>query len=388
MTISFLRFWDDFFSAVLPADSRVAWRAACAAIFGSSITPEQADLIKECTGRTFTTPGELAREVWFICGRRSGKSQIAALIAIYLACFSEYRTAPGEKLVGMLLAADRRQAKVLKGYISGLMHAAPVLEEMIVSETQLSITLTNGIVIEVHTSNFRNVRGYTIAFALCDEIAFWPSEDAANPDGEVLTALRPAMATVPGAMLIALSSPYAQKGELYRAFRDHYGRDGDVLVWKAPSRTMNPTVPQAVIDKAYADDPASAAAEYGAEFRTDVSALFERPVLESCVGSHRERPAVPGMTYRAFVDPAGGSGSDSMTLAVAHTEGAMQILDLVREWRPKFSPEDVVVECVGILKPYGISEVVGDRFGGAGDDHSAAGPDRAGLHEGALRHAL
>jgi len=39
-----------------------------------------------------------AREGWVIVGRRGGKSRIAALVALYLACFRQYRDvlAPGE----------------------------------------------------------------------------------------------------------------------------------------------------------------------------------------------------------------------------------------------------------------------------------------------------
>src|SRR5262249_36329059 len=66
-------------------------------------------------------------------------------------------------------------------------------------------------VIEVHTASFQAVRGYTLIGAVCDEIAFWRAEDSANPDTEILNGLRPGMATVSGAMLLCISSPYARR---------------------------------------------------------------------------------------------------------------------------------------------------------------------------------
>jgi hypothetical protein len=53
-----------------------------------------------------------------------------------------------------------------------------------------------------------------------------------------------------------------------------------------------------------------------------------------------------------------------MTLAIAHTEGTTQILDLVRERRPPFSPEAVVDEYARIMRDYRISTVRGDRYAG------------------------
>ena len=45
---------------------------------------------------------------------------------------------------------------------------------------------------------------------------------------------------------------------------------------------------------------------------------------------HRE---LFGSVYKAFVDPSGGS-NDSMTLGIAHKEGATVILDAIREAKP------------------------------------------------------
>jgi hypothetical protein len=114
-----------------------------------------------------------------------------------------------------------------------------------------------------------------------------------------------------------------------------------MLVWQAPTREMNPTIPQRVIDEATERDPASAAAEYGAQFRSDVESFVNREAVEACVSvGVRERPPMSGVTYSAFVDPGGGS-SDSMTLAIGHRQDDVIVIDVVRERRPPFSPEDV-----------------------------------------------
>ena len=81
--------------------------------------------------------------------------------------------------------------------------------------TQDRIDLTNGVSIEISTANIRTVRGYTLIASLCDEIAFWMGDDSANPDTEILAAVRPAMTTLsPDAMLLCASSPHAQRGAL------------------------------------------------------------------------------------------------------------------------------------------------------------------------------
>jgi hypothetical protein len=45
------------------------------------------------------------------------------------------------------------------------------------------------------------------------------SEDSANPDSEILNALRPSLATTSGP-LIVISSPYAKRGALWERLRE------------------------------------------------------------------------------------------------------------------------------------------------------------------------
>lgn len=343
-----------------------AWMAFLATLFALPHVEAEQAIFQRCTGRE-RAPQEPVTEAWLVVGRRGGKSFILALTAVFLACFKDYRQflAPGERAHVMVIATDRRQARVIMRYVKALLYGVPMLAQLVEREATEVVDLTNRVSIEIHTCNFRVIRGYTVVAALLDEVAFWRSEDSANPDTEILAALRPAMATVPGAMLLCASSPYARKGALYRAHRKHFGKDGPVLVWQADTRTMNPTIPEAVVAKAYEDDPASAAAEYGANFRADVEGFISCETVEACViADRRELPPVEGVRYVAFVDPSGGS-QDSMTLGIAHVEEGVAILDAIRERRPPFSPEDVTKEFAALLKSYRLTTVRGDRYGGA-----------------------
>ena len=351
------------------ADRRAwsAWVAVLKALFGISLTKRERRIFAEVTGRELPIAGP-HNEAWFIVGRRGGKSRIVALIAIYLALFKDWSQylAPGEVGTVMILAADRKQARVIFGYISGMLEASPILKQNIESATKDAITLTNGIVIEIATASFRTVRGYTIVAALCDETAFWRDESSANPDVEIVNALRPAMATVPGAILIGLGTPYRRRGVLHQAFKKHFGKETDrVLVVKAPTTTMNPTFPRSVVDQAFDDDPTAAAAEYTAEFRADIAAFLDPGWIEDATDNKvRERAPDPKLNYEGFADPSGGR-HDAFTLAIAHRDADERIvLDAVRRKRPPFDPSEVTKEFASILKSYGLNSVVGDRYSG------------------------
>jgi hypothetical protein len=198
---------------------------------------------------------------------------------------------------------------------------------------------------------------------VADEIALWQAEDgSANPDTEILRAVRPTLLTTHGP-LIAISSPYARRGELWTTFKRDYGPQGDplILVAHAAPREMNPTLRQADIDREMDRDPASGFAEYYAEFRTDISAFVSQEVIDGCVahGVYALPPAAD-VSYLGFVDPSGGA-SDAMTLAIAHRVGDMVILDAAREIQPPFNPDAATTEFSTLLKAYRVGTVIGDR---------------------------
>lgn len=346
-------------------NSWLAWVSFLCALFGLPMSKGSLAIYRHHTERK-EPPAKPFNEAWLVVGRRGGKSFITALVAVYLACFFDYRKylSPGERGAVMVLASDRKQSRVIMGYVKALLNEVPMLSRLVVRSSAESIDLKNNITIEVQTATFRSVRGYTVVCALLDEIAFWRNEESANPDAEIVNALRPAMATIPNSLLIGLSSPYAKRGVLYEAYRDHYGQESDVLVWQADTKSMNPSVPQSIIDRAYKRDSASASSEYGAVFRSDVETFIDYDAVEATViAGVRELPYIDKNRYMGFVDPSGGS-RDSFTLAIAHNEKGCSVLDCLVERKPPFSPEAVVKEFSSVLKRYHINTVHGDRYGG------------------------
>lgn len=347
-----------------------AWRVIDRALFGEPLDEAEHAIFTELTGRD-EAPTEPATEAWFVVGRRGGKDVKAASLVAYFATigaevfgYREHLTR-GERGVVQLLAVDRDQARVCLGYLKA-MFEQPMLARMVAKDTADGLDLINGLGIEITTNDRRRVRGRTVVAAVFDECAFWHNDNSINPDVEVYGAVKPSMATIPGAMLIGISSPHARKGLLYQKWKKHHGQPGNVLVVQAPTWVMNPNLPRdgEFLSEAFTDDPSSSAAEYGAEFRKDIEAYVAIEVVEACIARGRyERPRQSGITYRAFVDPSGGS-NDSMTLAIGHREGDMAIVDAVRERKPPFSPEAVVSDFCILLKEYGLREVTGDRYAG------------------------
>jgi len=155
------------------------------------------------------------------------------------------------------------------------------------------------------------------------------------------------------------STPYRKSGLLYRKFRDHFGKDGDVLVIKAPSTTPNPTLDQSIIDDAMADDLAAASAEWLAEFR---DGWVGRELIEGAVDHGvQSRVPQPGISYYTFCDPSGGA-SNSFTTAVAHSDNGTAVLDCLVEIKAPFNPDRATADVAEVLKSYDVYKSTADRY--------------------------
>ena len=175
----------DLLGSALAGPTWHAWRSLLLAAMGEPLTKDELKTFTKFTGRT-NPPSQRIDELWCCIGRRGGKSRAMAVLAVYLAGLCDYaKLARGETGIVLLIAPDKKQAKVLLDYAEGTLESTPLMKQLILSRTAEELTLTTGITLAVRGGNFRRVRGMTCVAVLADECAFWMSDESANPDVEI-----------------------------------------------------------------------------------------------------------------------------------------------------------------------------------------------------------
>jgi hypothetical protein len=357
----------DLFGALFPNLEKTwqSWLAFLGALYGLRLSKDAERRFCRHTGHSrYRPPPGGWLEAVCIVGRQAGKSIIAALVAAYEAISGQ--SAPdGTERFALLVAQDHRAAlRTLLRYAISPFEKAPLLRRAVIGRTADTVTLDTGVILAAYPCRPAAVRGVRAAVAVCDELAFFRNSEGSPQDREMLTALRPTLATT-GGRLIILSSPYAQSGALWDLYRQHYGQDNSpVLVWQATAPQMNPTLPKNYLERMRQDDPDAYRSEVLGEFRTGTAALFDSRSLEACVIiGRKELMPFSDVMYSAFVDPSGGRG-DAFALSIGHREGERLVVDVVRAWKPPFNPSGIVEEAAGLLRRYDIVSVVGDRYAG------------------------
>jgi hypothetical protein len=359
------------FGGTFAAPSFWTWRVVAKLIDGLPLTERrEIDLFCECTG--LSPSREVRRRVRrliLLVGRRGGKDRFWSAVAVWRAAlcadWNKYISA-GEQAVVILLGADRKQAAILARYCAGLL-SAPLLAQEVVRQTRDVIEFRNGATLEIATNDARLVRGRSAIAVLGSECAHWRTDEfAASSDEEVVGAAEPSMAMCSdGGLLMLGSSVYRKRGFMYRRYIELHGSQDapeDTLCWFAPSATMNPRLPRHIVERALAENPPKARAEFQNVWREDLSDFVPLDAIDACTdrGIH-ERAPQPNVKYVAFADAAGGTGTDSFALAIA-SMSEPPTLDVIRERKPRFVPAQVIAEFADLLKEYRVREIQGDKY--------------------------
>ena len=350
-----------------------AQEALLRVIYGLPMSRLQQDLFRLCTGRSSPPAGPFG-EVTVVAGARAGKdSRIAAPIVCHEAIFGDHEKhlAKGERGMIVLVAQDQRATKVAFSYIRDYLLKSPLLSSMVEEVLASEIVLTNGLTIACFPCTLRSLRGWSIPVGVMDEVAFYRLEGQADADVEIQMSIRRGMLNFPAPKLIKVSTPYMRSGLLFEDHKRYFAQDSpDLLVWKASSALMNPSLRAERLERERRRDAVRYEREYEAEFAEDLESFLPGTWVDGAVVAGRhELPPRHGVAYYAAVDPSGG-GADAFTLAIVHTEGRGPerriVQDLVKGWSRRGTQgvdlEGVVREVCAIVKRYGLSSVVGDRY--------------------------
>jgi hypothetical protein len=331
------------------------------------------EIFKVCTGRTLD-PRTNFGTVVVIAGARAGKdSRFVAPTALYEAEFGGHVIAKGETATIALYAQDKDAAGVTFGYISDYVTESPTLRKRLVGlPLRRSVRLSNGFVIHTFPATRTAGRAYSFPVVCLNESAFYRFEGAANADVEILTSVRRGMLNFPRRKLLIVSTPYAKGGILYDHYQRFFGRDEskDVLVWRAPSAYMNPSISaERLAEEQRTMDPSRFAREFMAEFIDDAAAWLPGDLIEQVVDvGVVERPPKPGLKYVM------GTGSCAFAVTIGHLEEQgdvdVAVQDVMRPFmKPasgKLNLKGVVREALILAANYNqIAFAYSDRYAGA-----------------------
>jgi hypothetical protein len=351
------------------------WRVFLKAVYGLPMTDREASLYTRFTGRK-DVPTEKFREVWGLCGRRARKTAIEALIGAWeggvefprLMLSDHPPVAPGERARIPMISKNKDDAKQIKSHLMSILNCKGMRHMLAGEPTAEEVVLNTGVDFTIRAVSLTAGRTRASPCAMLDEVAFWQSDESAQPDVEVIAGIRPSMATFPNPLLVGMSSVYGKTGVVWNTYQDHYRNEGSpVLVWLASTTDMHDSeVIRKYVQAELVKDPVGAAAEFQSEFRTDIGPFVDPEVVEAAVVKGRdmlEYDARHPQIYWAFCDPSGGS-QDSFGLGIAHMEGEQIIVDLAQEWPVPFEADQVMDDLASILGDYRVRYVTGDNVGG------------------------
>lgn len=347
------------------------WAIFYKAVEGLPLDADEQETFFLCTGRSDDYSPHVYTEATAICGRRSEKTSTAVKFALWKSLFGgfESRVRPGELLRVPIVCQDLRIAKDVLRTVRTFLRNSPVLINEIDEDLATEIRLRNGLSFTSYPCTVSAPRGLSCPIAICDELAFWQIETGANPDVEILRALRPAMILFgQERRLLKISTPWMRAGVLFDEYSQRSERD--LLVWQASTERMSPRVSRAELEKERAADPAYFAREYEAVFTDDTEAFLPSGDIDLAVRSGaREIPFVGILkgNYSAAIDASGLSGKDRFTFSIGHRAvrgkaGEGISFDVLRGWQRQ-AVGIVCDEIAALLKAYELRSVIADQFG-------------------------
>jgi len=222
-----------------------------------------------------------ADRVLLNCCRQSGKSTMAAIIALHRALFY-----PGSLV--LILAPAERQAKELFAKVTEFYRTLHQ-EVPAASDRKLGIQLTNGSRIEALPGSEKTIRGFSgVSLLILDE--------ASRVADDLYFAVRPMLA-VSGGALMMLTTPYGRRGVFYEAWE---GSDGGAWERYEVPASKVPRISAEFLDEERRSLPARVyRQEYECRFEETDDAVFAYDDIQRAVSDEVE-PLFPDLISKGL----------------------------------------------------------------------------------------
>lgn len=324
-----------------------------------------------------------------ICGRRSGKTLLSAVIAIYCAISNNWKPFLKKTPFAtvLIMSHSREFSDEVLEIIRTLIETSAILSALvnkdkkntsstmnlkvpwIVNQTQIQYSRVQ---IKVAAASSKTTRGVAACAILCDEIAFWNlDESMKETDAKIMKAVRPAMKQFREfAMLIKLSSPGIKQGVLYGEYKKGQAGElpGTYAVFKAPSWVMTPddVVPSEEFVEEFNLDPDSFDQEYRGNFADSLSFFITPEYIDMSVLKTVgfQAPEGGAIKYTAAIDAA--YKGDAFTFSVAAYVNGRLRQYVSKGWRgtrqKPVSSYEVAEFIRTVCKQFNIDEVGADQY--------------------------
>jgi hypothetical protein len=319
-------------------------------VLGISLYPLQAEALMAMA--TFQL-------VTLACGRRGGKSLLAAIWAAYDATMRDLRKHQRKDEIRwvLLVAASVPQARALFRTVAD-MFKAPMLAPLVIESTMDEIRLVNNVILRVVPCSERTTRGMGASTVIFEELASYTDTNGYQSGEAVYRALAPSVAQFQGeGRIIALSSPRGQRGTFYRLFQTATLRD-DGYALHCPSWELNPEIGRAFLERERESDPELFAQEYEASFTAIGGSFIDSIKLEEAT---KPFPEHHHGTRVLALDPAFSQDDFGMAIAcVPADDDNVVFLEHVEALRrPGFNA--AMDYAAALAKDWDVSRVVTDQ---------------------------
>jgi hypothetical protein len=331
-------------------------------------------------------------ELVALIGRRSGKSYLTCFIALYEIIFgghSQY-VKPGQEFIIPYIAQDLPTARVNMRLIEILAREVPALAAHIVDSKPNFIKFRNGLTVQIEPPRVKTGRGWAMPMLILDEVGFWPTaEDAADPDVEVLRAVRPSTLQFPHKKILIISSPYTETGILWKYAKAgtlgrYLSKDDEskaqfaqTIVLRSSTAAMeNPVIQdmRTMLAIEQAADPDGYVREYNARFVKSVSSFIIGEHVDNCTDKGVKERTMESIlrsgdrpAFVAVMDPA--FKHDSFAFSIFHNDrNGVVVQDVLKVWTPSkkdnivIDPLAVMMEIKDELKKWNLTLVYSDQY--------------------------